>query len=362
MTEQKKLNILHLEDSAYDAEFIHRYLKKAALDFNVNVVDTKKGYQKALKKLKPDLIISDHSMPNFDSGQALELFNLEDLHIPFILVTGAVSEEFAVESLKKGADDYILKSNLARLPNAIKRSLEEKKIEKQRDELIVKLKASLAEKEVLLNEIHHRVKNNLAIITSLLNLQAGSAKDKKLKSLLKESESRVLSMSMIHEMLYQQDDFSKIAFGPYISKLWDHISNNYKTPGLHVDFKVEAKSIFLEIGTAVPCALIINELLTNSFKHAFKDREKGEISIIISKNENLLNLVVKDNGIGLPKYVDPSTLGLSLIHGLARQLDGTVSVRRNNGTEFTISIAQFNSPSQIDKSVDGLFNQPSKRN
>lgn len=343
----KQLKILHLEDTSSDAFLVERCLKKAIPSSTFHVVDNKGDYLRALEEFSPDVILSDHSMPRFDSTQALDLFNQEKRNIPFILVTGAVSEEFAVQSLQRGADDYILKSSLDRLPNAVKRSLDKKKTEKQRDELVHKLEVSLKEKDVLLKEkdvllkeVHHRVKNNLAIITSLLNIQAISVNDDHYKSLLVESKNRVRSMGMIHEMLYQQDDFSSVSFEPYILKLLQFISSNYRRPDLCVSYNVDARDIYLNMNTAVPCALIINELITNAYKHAFKGKDNGEIKVSLSRIGDKYTLTVQDNGIGIPGNHDESTLGMSLVHGLAKQIGGEVSRKNNNGTSFIITFAQ----------------------
>ncbi|MEX2403025.1 MAG: histidine kinase dimerization/phosphoacceptor domain -containing protein [Balneolales bacterium] len=345
--EKKQLKILHLEDSPDDAMFVERCIKKAISPCKIHVVDNKEDYLNAMRGFNPDIILSDHSMPKFDSIQALDLFKREGRNIPFILVTGAVSEEFAVQSLKRGADDYILKSQLDRLPNAVKQSLDKKKTEKQRDELVQKLEASLVEKDnllqekdVLIKEVHHRVKNNLAIITSLLNIQASSVNDEYYKSLLVESENRVRSMGMIHEMLYRQDDFSSISFESYILKLLQFISTNYLRTGLSVKYDVEARGIFLNMNIAVPCALITNELITNAYKHAFTGRDTGKITVSLSQTGNQYTLIIQDNGIGFPEKPDESTLGMSLVHGLARQIGGTVTIKNKNGTSFIITFEQ----------------------
>ncbi|MEX0685926.1 MAG: histidine kinase dimerization/phosphoacceptor domain -containing protein [Balneolales bacterium] len=342
--QHKQLKVLHLEDSADDTKFVQRTLRKALIDCEFKVVDNKDDYRVALKDFFPDIILSDHSMPHFDSIQACEIFKQENRNIPFILVTGNVSEEFAVESLQRGADDYILKSSLERLPNAVKRSLEKKKTENQRDELDRKLKASLKEKDALLKEkdyllqeVHHRVKNNLAIISSLLNIQASSVKDEGYKSLLIESENRVKSMGMIHEMLYQQDDFSSVPLESYILKLVQFLSSNYSMPGLKVNYDVQAKDVYLDMNTAIPCALIMNELISNAFKHAFQDQDNGEIMVSITQVGNQYTLMVKDNGIGFPEWKEESTVGMSLVHGLTRQIGGKATIERNNGTAFIIT-------------------------
>ncbi|MEX2640553.1 MAG: histidine kinase dimerization/phosphoacceptor domain -containing protein [Balneolales bacterium] len=203
------------------------------------------------------------------------------------------------------------------------------------------LKTSLKEKEVLLTEVHHRVKNNLAIITSLLAMQADSVKDKQLQELLKISENRIRAMGMIHELLYNQEDFSKIAFGIYINKLLAYLSPGPEVSGPFVKTTVHAEDIFLDINTAIPCALILNELLTNAYKHAFKNRATGDVEIHISQSNHRYTLIVRDDGTGMFVQLnkkDITTLGLSLVHGLTRQIGGTIDIDSNQaGTTFTIS-------------------------
>ena len=207
---------------------------------------------------------------------------------------------------------------------------------KKKEELIRK---ALREKEVLLSEIHHRVKNNLAIVSGLLRLQARKVKDKKLKAVLKESESRVFSMSMIHEMLYKQDDFSRVDFGSYLEKLFDRVNDAIGQPGGMVTCEVVADEAYLDMATAVPLGLVLNELFNNAFIHAFPDRDKGHISISLTEVEGNYTLVFQDDGIGLPdgKEQKGSSLGLELVHGLIHQVGGEVAIDSHTGTRFTIS-------------------------
>ncbi|WP_250124130.1 PAS domain S-box protein [Chroococcidiopsis sp. CCMEE 29] len=211
---------------------------------------------------------------------------------------------------------------------------------KQADE---KIKASLKEKEVLLKEIHHRVKNNLQIISSLLKLQSGYIKDKHTLEMFKDSQSRIRSMALIHEKLYQSQDLSKVDFAEYITNLAANLFRSYELDPTAINSSLNVESIFLEIDVAVPCGLIINELVSNSLKYAFPDRRKGEIRIHLhSDNQHEIKLIVGDNGIGLPKDFDfqkTGTLGLQLVNNLVEQLEGTIEVNGHSGTEFRIKFA-----------------------
>ncbi|MEX0929789.1 MAG: PAS domain S-box protein [Balneolales bacterium] len=204
-------------------------------------------------------------------------------------------------------------------------------------EIEARVKSSLQEKEVLLNEIHHRVKNNLAIISSLLNMQAHKIGNHQLKQILIESQGRVRSMGMIHELLYEQKDFSRIDFGIYITKLLQHITANYHRPDRSIKTDINTDSVYLDINTAVPCALIINELITNAYKHAFEGRDQGRIAVQLSSAADSFTLVFSDNGVGLPQEPGGGSLGLSLIHGLAKQIGADVTITREQGTTFTLT-------------------------
>lgn len=201
------------------------------------------------------------------------------------------------------------------------------------------LKSSLEEKEVLLREIHHRVKNNMQIISSLLNLQSRHLTDKRTVNILKESRNRVKSMAMVHEELYRSNDLSKIDFAEYIQRLLLGLFSSYGVDYDHISPEVNVENILLDIGTAVPCGLIISELVSNSLKHAFLNKNNGKISIKFDLNRSKHVLIVADNGTGFPEDIDfknTKTLGLQLVNTLVKQLHGSIAISRENGTSFKI--------------------------
>lgn len=211
-----------------------------------------------------------------------------------------------------------------------------KKSEKQ-------IKASLKEKELLIREIHHRVKNNMQIIISLLSLQSTYLEDNNIKEVFKECESRVRTMGMIHESLYQSKDLSNINMSYYINSL---VSELFMTYGIHnrIHYKVNVDNISLGIDTAIPCGLLINELVTNSLKHAFPNDARGMLSIEFHEIDEDFILKISDDGIGLPENMDfknTSTLGLNLVNTLTKQLEGTIKLGRGNKTEFIIRFAEL---------------------
>ncbi len=202
------------------------------------------------------------------------------------------------------------------------------------------LKISLVEKEVLLREIHHRVKNNLQIISSLLNLQSRHVEDELALDMFQESRNRVRSMALVHEKLYRSDDLAKVNFCEYIRSLGRQLIISYGSNSTAIDLDVSGKNVFLDINTSIPCGLIINELISNSLKHAFSGREKGKIWVVLRSEKNgRYKLEVSDDGVGLPKNLDVTktdTLGLQLVTMLVEQLQGTLSIDNKEGTSVEI--------------------------
>ncbi|MBN2029252.1 HAMP domain-containing protein [bacterium] len=223
----------------------------------------------------------------------------------------------------------------------------EKRAQELQKELVERLKAeerikaSLKEKDVLLKEIHHRVKNNLQVICSLLYLQSKKAKDQQALSMFKESENRIRSMALIHEELYQSEDIVHIDFADYVQRLTHNLSNSYGIGMGRIDMSLKIDNVSLSIDKAIPCGLIINELVSNSLKYGFPDGSEGHIHVrLVSENENHIALTVEDNGIGLPKGFDfgkTDTLGLQLVHTLTRQLKGQIEWHSNDGASFKIT-------------------------
>ncbi len=193
---------------------------------------------------------------------------------------------------------------------------------------------SLKEKEVMLAEIHHRVKNNLAVITGLLELQQYKTELEPAKNILRESQLRINSIALIHEKLYQNEDLSQVSIDVYVDELSEVISRSMQSETADVTLTVNADASFLTINQAIPCGLILNELITNAYKHAFTGREKGEITITLNNDGNIFHLKVEDNGSGIPNAIDienPSSLGITLIQTLSKQLNGTFDFKNREG-------------------------------
>ena len=377
------LKILILEDVEFDAELIVHEMRREGIDFISRRVETEEGYVNALEDFSPDVVLVDHSLPQFDGVTALEILKEKTPDTPLIFVSGKIGDEFAVDVLKKGAADYVFKNNLSKLVPAIERALKERSelLERRKAEEELKtayndmevriqnrtrelsqinqrllgeiaerklveeaLNKSIKEKDVLLKEIHHRVKNNLQIVSSLLSLQSQYVNEPGSVELFKESQSRIISMALIHEKLYQTGDLTRINLSEYANELIGDLFRSYSVNTHLMKYQIESKNILLDINTAIPCGLIINELVTNSIKHAFPDNRSGEIKIDIQCHDGNCILKIADNGIGFPDDLDINdvkTLGLQLVTSLTKQLDGTIKLDREGGTCFTI---KFNEP------------------
>ncbi len=205
------------------------------------------------------------------------------------------------------------------------------------------IEARIQEKETLLKEVHHRVKNNLQTVSSLLSLQSRSISDEKVKNLIKSSQNRVISMAMVHEMLYMRKDLTRIEYKSYVQELSEYLVKSVKGVKNNIKLKIDIPDIKLGIDTAIPLGLLINEALTNSLKYGIKDDNAGEIHIALKQEDEkgyILN--IGDNGVGFPEalnFKNTKSLGLKLIHNLARQLKG--SITRDASKKGTNYIVKF---------------------
>ena len=256
------------------------------------------------------------------------------------IIRDSTQRKYGLEALERSKEE--LERRVIERTSALSKVNEDLRneiIERKRAE--EKINTSLQEKVVLLREIHHRVKNNLQVISSLLNLQSGYIEDKKSLEIFRESQTRVRSMALIHEKLYQSKDLNKIEFSEYIESLIKDLFKSYNVDSDRIKLNSKMEGIFFEIDTAILCGLIINELVSNSLKHAFPLNKKGEIFISLDKDDNnKYTLILKDNGIGFPPNVDfrkTESLGLQLVTTLTEQLGGTIELHKNGYTEFIIA-------------------------
>jgi len=202
------------------------------------------------------------------------------------------------------------------------------------------LRVSLQEKNVLIREIHHRVKNNMQVISSLLQLQSDQINDDSIRLLFKEAKDRIRSMSLVHEKLYSTEHMDTIDLAFFINDLVTNLFRSYGINNNRIQFTLEGKNVTLGIDDAVPLALILNELISNSLKHAFPGERKGKINIRIEEKQGIITIELADNGIGTPANVqinNTKTLGLKIVQALTEQINGSIELARNSGTRFILS-------------------------
>lgn len=339
-----KTRVLIIEDNIEYASMLKAVLSKSeGLKFELISFTNLEDGLAGLKNNDVDVVLLDLDLPDSSGLDTFNKVSSSTSSLPIIILTGDDDEQLAIQSLKLGAQDYLIKSQTDNklLLKSILFSIERKKMEEQ-------LKSALREKDILLKEIHHRVKNNLQIVSSLLMLQAEYTSDKKAVESLKDSTNRIGSIAFIHEHLYRSDDLNNVNFSKYVETLLSNLYNSFGYDPEDIKVILDINLVSLSADDAIHCGLIINELVTNSFKYAFPkigDVKKGvsDYQIQVSLNldsENTRALIVNDNGIGLPENLDfrnSSTLGLSLVSVLTQQLKGSIELDKTKGTKFKIT-------------------------
>ncbi|MBO3458562.1 CBS domain-containing protein [Aetokthonos hydrillicola Thurmond2011] len=307
--------------------------------------DIAKKFQEAILHVndKNSLVSIEYSLPLILGSKSFEARLFPSIPNQIIIIVRDITEQKqAQDALQKAKDDLEIRveERTCELKNT-NALLRQEIVERQRAER--QLKMSLEEKDVLLKEIHHRVKNNLQIISSLLRLQAGYLKDEQVVGIFQDSQNRIRAMAMIHENLYQSDDLARIDFSDYIRNLTNNLIRSYSA-NPNINFKLNFDKISLRIDTAIPCGLIINELISNSLKHAFPNNTPGEISIdfsMIQPGRYLLN--VSDNGVGITENIEfykNRSLGLQLVWRLVEQIEGNIEFNNKNGTYYKINFIE----------------------
>ena len=287
-----------------------------------------------------DVILMDLGLPDSQGFRTFTQVHNQMPELPIIIITGLEDEDLGVCAVKEGAQDYLIKGQVDKklLARSLKFAIERKQTEEE-------LKSSIYERDVLLKETHHRVKNNMQVIHSLLNLQTHYAENMEAVNVLKESQNRVKSMGMIHEKLYHSTDRSKINFKDYVESLTSDLLTSYKLSEKILPV-IQVGDLELNLETAILCGLIINELVSNSLKYAFTKTEIGEVHISLNLVDNRYELVISDNGIGFPEDLDfrnADSLGLQLVNNITDQLDGDIELDRSLGTKFTIKFDNLTS-------------------
>jgi two-component sensor histidine kinase len=252
--------------------------------------------------------------------------------------------DYARYDFSKSAEITPEKDELDALALTINIAGEELQIAEKQVDVHKALQTSMTEKDVLLREVHHRVKNNMQLITSLLSLQANKVQDERLEEEFKYTQYRIRSMAMVHEMLYGTGKLAAVDYEQYLQELIGTLVVSIKGYNNNIETRLDASGIRLNVDTAIPLGLLINELLTNSLLHAYPGDNSGQISVAIKRVPDHYELKLSDNGIGFPvdfDFQDNTSLGLGLVDTLILQLDGTLHRETNNGTTYLITFKQI---------------------
>ena len=352
--------VLTIEDEAAIRKSFVSFLE----DYDYTVVEAEDGAEgiEVIRNSPPDLIIADLRMPKIDGLQVLDYVKNNYPQIPVIVVSGTGNITDVIDAMHLGAWDYILKpvEDLNILLFAVKRALEKVELAQENkryrehleeqvtektkalklanaklQEINGELRVSLEEKEVLLREVHHRVKNNMQVIMSLMNLQKPLYRDAYDLRLIEKSIHRIQAMAMAHEQLYRTDDFTQINLQAYLNGMVNEIASSKTAVGEDLDIQVQVQNLYLGLELAIPIGLIIHELVDNVIEHAYPDRDGGILQVTAVKNDDTYTLTVADKGIGLPENIEiglTSSLGFMLVQTLAMQVGGKLEVERQNGT------------------------------
>lgn len=335
----KKKNVMIVEDENIVALDIKNMV--VSLGYNVVAIahDSDQAIQEAGIK-RPDLILMDMKLGEDFEGVDAAQHIREEFDIPVIFVTGYTDETILKRAMVSFPFGYVTKPFEKRqLHSSIEMGLFKHEMEQKLRISEQRLKESLKEKETLLREMHHRVKNNLQVISSLLNLQADHINDPRAYEMLRESRNRVHSISLIHEALYRSADFEKIDFCDYIRHLTANLFSSFGARACKIHLNYELQEVYLKIDTAIPCGLIINELVSNALKHAFSNDQEGSVTVGFRPDGTDFIVSVRDNGKGIPESMDihnSGSTGMELVTSLTQQLGGTIEVERIHGTSFTM--------------------------
>jgi len=308
----------------------------------------------------PDCVLLDYKLPDMTGLEFLSLLCPQDtVAMPtfaVVMLTGLASEQVAAQAMRSGAQDYLVKDSIDAegLSLAVRKATEKvhliRALQSERDLLA----RSLAEKEVLIQEVHHRVKNNLAVIASLLRLQASNMQDESLSAALRESQHRVESMALIHEQLYSNGNLREVDLARHAALLAGSLFHSYGVDPARISWRVALEPLPLGVDQAIPAGLILNELVSNALKHAFPDGRTGSLVIEGSRHDGRIHLAVQDDGIGVRPGVElvrPNSLGMQIIKILTRQLKGTFEVACGRPATFKISFPEAESGQQTVQSA-----------
>jgi len=327
------LHILQIEDNPGDAFLVEEMLNESCIEFKLKCAERLSAGIELSKSGSFDVILLDLGLPDSKGLDSIRKLSQIENKAPVIVLTGLSDETTGLQAVKEGAQDYLVKGQIDKnlLVRTIQYAIERKKAEE-------KIQSLLKEKELLLKEVHHRIKNNMAIVSGMLMMQAYSMKDKSAISALNDAQSRIHTMSSLYDKLYRSDNFSDISLKDYLGKLIDEIflslpDSSRISVEKHIDDFIISGRISFSLG------IIINEILTNIMKYAFKGRDKGTVIISASNNDHMAMIVLQDDGVGIPENVnimESTGFGMKLLGMMTEQIKGNINIERGNGTKFIL--------------------------
>jgi two-component sensor histidine kinase len=374
------MKFMIVDDNPTDRELMMQGLRREFPDAEFVEVFRRQAFDEAIAQGDFDVVLTDYQLHWTDGLWVVTTLRARLPHVPIIMYTDSGGEEVAVKGMKAGLSDYVLKRDPYHLPISVKESIEKAQLRQAHDQAIEALsqakqelenlvtartqelqqlnedlradiaerqrmeealKAALHEKELLLKEMYHRIKNNLQVISSLLNLQAGSSEDPQVRKIFQDSQARIYSMALLHETLQRSRDLARVDLADYLHSLVAELCRSYGAETQRVTIQTQLVEVWVSTDTAIPCGLILNELLSNALKYAFPRDQQGDISIALRADPGQeVTLTVRDTGVGLPEgldFRDSDSLGLQLVCLLTEQLGGTIALERSGGTAFTVT-------------------------
>ena len=289
-----------------------------------------------------DIILLDLGLPDGEGMDTVRRVRALAPQVPLIVLTGRDDDASVAEAMMEGAQDYLVKGQIETraLPRALRHAIERFRLLARAALTNIELQRRVQEKDLMLSEIHHRVKNSLQVVSSLLHLEAARITDPTVAEMLQVTQNRVRSMALIHQTLYQSKDFAHVDFHAFLQSFIPTLIQSYSIHPEEISLAFHVAEVRLPIDAAIPCGLIVNELISNALKHAFPDGRRGKITIEFKQQSGKdAILSVEDDGVGVPEsfsFDDSGTLGMQLVYMLTGQLGGEVTVERSPLTRFVV--------------------------